>query len=203
MPGLKYIIELGAELAPSATAAFGGVSAEIDQTKASIKELNGEQRELHPPDARGRRGHRRVPGAGATGRRGQPEIRGAERHPGPTGASAPDRQPGQPGQRPHLRRQHRGAGGLQRRHGADRQPRRSVLPRAPDRQPHHRSVGGIPADAAAAGAGHRAGPGLPGPGRGGHTIRRSRRRRNRAGHRGPGPAGLRCPAPWPSPTFPP
>ena len=46
MPGLKYIIELGAELAPSATAAFGGVSAEIDQTKSSIKELNAEQREL-------------------------------------------------------------------------------------------------------------------------------------------------------------
>ena len=46
MPGLKYIIELGAELAPSATAAFGGVTAEIDQTKASIKELNVEQREF-------------------------------------------------------------------------------------------------------------------------------------------------------------
>ena len=46
MPGLKYIIELGAELAPSATAAFGGVTAEIDQTKASIKALNVEQRDL-------------------------------------------------------------------------------------------------------------------------------------------------------------
>ena len=46
MPGLKYIIELGAELAPSATAAFGGVTAEIDQTKASIKALNVEQREF-------------------------------------------------------------------------------------------------------------------------------------------------------------
>ena len=46
MPGLKYIIELGAELAPSATAAFGGVTAEIDQTKASIKALIVEQREL-------------------------------------------------------------------------------------------------------------------------------------------------------------
>ena len=46
MPGLKYIIELGAELAPSAQAAFGGVAAEIDQTKKSIKELNDEQREL-------------------------------------------------------------------------------------------------------------------------------------------------------------
>ena len=46
MPGLKYIIELGAELAPSATAAFRGVDPEIDQTKESIMATSAVRRQL-------------------------------------------------------------------------------------------------------------------------------------------------------------